>query len=113
MKRSCWFRALPGAGPCSGRLVRCHLIPQQTLRRELGRGWRKAADDPRSFVWGCGGATGVGGHHGALDWAGVGRLTIPRDRLPAPLEAFAEDHGLAWFLERTYGLMPSARTGSS
>lgn len=104
MKRRCWFAALPGAGPCTGRLVRCHLIAQQTLRRELGRGWRRTADDPRSWVWGCGGPTGCSGHHGMLDYART--LRVPRELLPEGVEALAAEVGLVWWLERTYGHLP-------
>lgn len=103
-KRRCWFAGLPGAGPCSGRLVRCHLIAQQTLEREIGAGWRAVARDPRSWVWGCGGITGVGGHHGMLDYGGVRRLHVPRYRLPAGLEELAAEVELGWYLDRTYGL---------
>lgn len=102
-KRACWFASLPGAGPCDGRLVKCHLIRRQTIRREAGREHEK---DPRSWVWGCGGITGIGGHHGMLDWAGVRCLRVPRDRLPGNLEVFAAEVGLTWWLEREYGLRP-------
>jgi hypothetical protein len=34
----CWFASLPGAGPCDGRLVRCHLIPKNKLRDEFRYG---------------------------------------------------------------------------
>lgn len=100
MKR-CWLAALPDAGPCDGRLVRCHLISQQVLRREVGRGWRKVADDPRSWVWGCGGPTGVGGHHGRLDYSRS--LRIPRELLPPAVEELGAELGLGWWLDRTYG----------
>lgn len=102
-KRACWLADLPGAGACDGRLVKCHLLPQQLLRRELGRGWRRVAMDPRSWVWGCGGGVGVGGHHGALDYART--LRVPRERIPAATEALAAELGLAWWLEREYGLL--------
>lgn len=102
MSRSCWFAALPGAGPCDGRLRKCHLIPAQTVRREVGK---RYAWDPAVWVWGCGGPTGVGGHHGRLDFART--LRIPRYRLPHELEVFAEEHGLGWWLDRTYGERPA------
>jgi hypothetical protein len=131
----CWFADLPGAGPCDGALVRCHLVAQQLLKREFPHGaWRlqhdgfdgwvnylplaaqgepehelrwphlplrKILDDPRCWVWGCGGPTGVGGHHGRLDYSRT--LRVPRSRLPAAVEAFCEQLGLSWWLSRTYG----------
>lgn len=103
MKKACFLATVPGAGACDGRLVKCHLLPQQLLRRELGpRGWRAAAADPRSYVWGCGGPTGCSGHHGALDYARS--LRIPRAMLPPELEAFAFEHGIGWWLDREYGV---------
>jgi hypothetical protein len=82
---------------CSGELVRCHLIPRSVLRRhnvdELAHG---------SWVWGCGGPTGLGGHHGMFD---VGRtLRLPREALPAATEELAMRIGLRWYLDRHYGL---------
>lgn len=115
---SCWVAAnLPGNGPCDGHLIRAHLIPKQRIRRALeSDAWRrgqrltatelrkvKAATlyDVRSWVWMCGGPTGVGGHHGMLDYART--LRIPRHVLPPELEEFAVEYGLEWSLERDYG----------
>lgn len=82
--------------PCDGELVRCHLIPRQLLKREgispLVRG---------SWVWGCGGHTGTGGHHGMLDSSRT--LRLPRNTLPVETEELALREGLCWYLERTYG----------
>lgn len=101
----CWFaQNVIGCGPCDGQLVRCHLIPRQLLRRELG--WRLRRDDPRTWVWGCGGSMGIGGHHGQLDQSR--KLRIPRDVLPGELEAFASEFGLSWWLDREYGLLEDA-----
>lgn len=105
-RRRCWLAKVPGAGECDGRLVRCHLIRRQVIRHEVGG---KHELDPRSWVWACGGITGVGGHHGMLDWAGVNRLHIPRDMLPSAVEEFAADLGLSWWLTREYGLPPDGR----
>lgn len=82
MAKRCWFAQLPAAGPCDGRLVRCHLIPKRLLRQEWRtahhgqrpnderslpfRTLRELVDDPRTWVWGCGGPMGNGGHHGQL-----------------------------------------------
>lgn len=127
----CWFARIPGAGPCDGRLVRCHLLTRQVIRREWkslmhgdalmhafrerarGRGdlpgrMRDIIDDPRTWVWGCGGAMGPGGHHGMFK--PDGQLPVPRERLPVGLEEIvAELDGLLGrepfgvFLDRTYG----------
>lgn len=83
--------------PCTGRLVRCHLIPKQVIKRVDPQ----AVWDPRSFVPGCGGLTGVGGHHGELDLSRSLRLS--RDVLPEGLEEFAAELGLGWWLAREYG----------
>jgi hypothetical protein len=99
VRRSCWFAGLPDAGPCDGRLVRCHLIRRQVLRRELNAA-PAVVDDPRCWVWGCGGPTGCSGHHGALDTART--LRVPRDRLPAAFVEFVEELGLGWWAEREY-----------
>jgi hypothetical protein len=95
------FLAQFSSKPCDGRLIRAHLISKQTIRRELGKGWRFIADDPSCWVWACGGPTGCSGHHGMLDYARTVR--IPRTSLPAALEGFAESHGLTWWLDREYG----------
>lgn len=87
--------------PCEGRHVRVHLIPKQLIRRELGKGWRTIADDPRCWVWACGGAMGPSGHHGMLDY--TREIRIPRSALPAGVELFALEHGLTWWLTREYG----------
>ena len=120
MKPRCFAADLPGAGPCDGRLVRAHLIPQSMLKREwsaskMGRGtsvgnglaaqrWRKQEMlvwDPRAWVWMCGGISGAAGHHGQLDFAKT--LRIPRHRIPAGTEEMAVELGFGWWLDRTYG----------
>lgn len=84
-------------GPCSGQLIRAHLIPQQLLKRE---GHAAAIVDPRSWVPACGGITGITGHHGAFDTART--LRLPFEALPAGTVALAAELGLTWYLERTY-----------
>jgi hypothetical protein len=128
MPERCWFAALPDAGACEGRLVRCHLIPRNKLALEFphGAAWlpdgaarqvpddlrdlgpsgsfmplRGLQDDPRCWVYGCGGAMGPGGHHGRFKPDGP--LPIPRRLLPAGLEEFAAELVLGWWLDRTYG----------
>ena len=99
----CWLGAfgfMDNGDPvakCDGRLVRCHLIPKQKIAKAGGRVW-----DRRSWVWGCGGPTGVGGHHGQLDSSRT--LHIPRACLPAGLEELAMELGLLWWLDQTYGV---------
>jgi hypothetical protein len=100
--RVCWlaaFGVLEHGDPmpaCDGRLVRCHLIPKQVIQRAGGKVW-----DRRAWVWGCGGPTGSGGHHGMLDVSRT--LRLPRECLPPELEQFAYDLGLMYWLDREYG----------
>jgi hypothetical protein len=129
----CWFSMLPDAGPCDGRLRQCHLLPKNKIAQEFPRGaWRSQGesswrplgrdddlrldalapvgefmptrglqDDPRCWVWGCGGPMGPGGHHG--QFKPDGPRPIARHRLPPALEEFAEEIGLSWWLDYTYG----------
>lgn len=84
--------------PCTGSLVRVHLIPRQVLKRE-----HLPQLDPRTYVYACGGITGgPGGHHGMLD-QGNRKLRIPRSALPIKVEEFALEHGIGWWLDREYG----------
>jgi len=100
--RICWLGAFgqmehgDPMPPCSGPLIRAHLIPKQTLKREH-------ADpmDPRSWVWACGGIAGNGGHHGALDHSRS--LRLPRGSLPPGVEELAAEIGLEWYLDKTFG----------
>jgi hypothetical protein len=95
--------------PCDGRLVRCHLIPQQMLRREFPTRAARYCANRATWVLGCGGPAGNGGHHGMLD-SGMRPLYIPRSALPAAVEGFAKELDLMKegqpfqaFLEREYG----------
>jgi hypothetical protein len=94
--------------PCEGPLVRCHLIPQQLLRRTPQyqaitlrpmRHW--FLYDERSWVWGCGGAMGIGGHHHMFDCSK--RIRLARCSIPAGTEELAEALDLQWYLDRTFG----------
>lgn len=103
----CWFAGLPDAGPCDGGLVRCHLIPKQLLKRLFphgfdGRSLAVLQADPRSWVWGCGGPTGIGGHHGQLDTSR--KLRVPRPLLPSGVEEMATELDLLWWVDREYGV---------
>jgi hypothetical protein len=93
----CWFVRFADT-PCDGRLVRCHLISRQQLRRA---GYPELVEDPRTWVPGCGGPTGIGGHHGQLDFSRT--LRVPLFALPTATLLLAEEIGLDWWLEREYG----------
>lgn len=104
----CWVKehVLHVGTRCDGELVKAHLIPKQRIRRELKAGrsdeqLEALVWDPRVWVPVCGGPTGIGGHHGMLDYSRTVR--IPREILPAGLEEFAREHGLSWSLDRDYG----------
>jgi hypothetical protein len=105
---TCWLAQFSEV-PCDGHLVRAHLISKQRIRRELSM---MTADDRYEIIWdqrvwvpACGGISGLGGHHGALD----GRiLSVPRSALPEGLEAFAAEYGLTWSLDRDFGLREAA-----
>lgn len=84
--------------PCSGRLVRCHLLRRQTLAR---RGLSRLIPRRETWVWGCGGLTGSQAHHGELDQSKT--LRVPRDRIPEATERLAEEFDLVWWLDKTYG----------
>jgi hypothetical protein len=127
---TCFFRGVPGAGPCDGALIRAHLVPRQLLKREFphgvvldDHGWRRLSRyedrydlehrtledlclDPRCWVPCCGGPMGNGGHHGMLDQSRT--LRIPRVELPAVVESFARELGLSAWLDREYGEAASA-----
>ena len=86
--------------------MRVHLIPRQRLRKELRPElveW--AIADRATWVWACGGPTGIGGHHGELDYSR--KLRIPREALPPLTEGFALAFGLGWWLDREYGCRSS------
>jgi hypothetical protein len=93
----------PGPMPsCDGRLVKAHLIPKQTLLRELAAEVSPGAIwDHRVWVLACGGPIGNAGHHGHLDYSK--RIRLPREVIPASTEDFAEQYGLVWVLDRLYG----------
>ena len=146
----CWFAEwVEDAGPCEGRLVRCHLIDQQKMRQEFPHGvvlgwrytddgrpvpcWKRAAkweaekvqralscgseapfrlrslevlqQDPRGWVRGCGGITGIGGHHGRFDSAphDSTRLVVPRRLIPEGTEEFAGELELGVWMDDIYG----------
>jgi hypothetical protein len=93
---NCWLAQF-SATSCDGQLVRCHLIPRQLLARE---GHDALIEDRRTWVPGCGGLTGIGGHHGELDTSR--KLRIPLWRIPTETLLLLEEIGLGWWLEREY-----------
>jgi hypothetical protein len=56
---------------------------------------------------------GNGGHHGALDYGGVNRLRVPRNRLPQVFVDWTEELGLGWWVEREYPHEPRDTEGTS
>lgn len=88
---TCYLAEFSGA-PCEGRMDRCHLIPQQLLRREkLGH----ECPNPATWVPAC------RKHHKMLDESR--KLRVPFHKLPVALMAFCAEHELSWWLEREYG----------
>jgi hypothetical protein len=91
----CWLAQFTDT-PCEGRLVRCHLLDKQVLKRAGLDPW-----DERAWVWGCGGhGHGNEGHHGELD---SGTLSVPRSELPVVLEQLAAEIGAERRLYRRFG----------
>lgn len=86
--------------PCSGRLIRVHLIDQQVLKR-----FGHNPKDPRSWVWGCGGISGLGAHHSAFD--STKTLRLARAAIPTRTEELAEVLGIVWWLDHRYGELTS------
>jgi hypothetical protein len=116
----CWFKGLPDAGPCEGRLVKCHLVKQQVLKREIRSARAEYARtgvtpnhllipksmeaallaEPWTWVWGCGGPMGPGGHHG--QFKPDGPKPIPLSLLPVDFTRRMAELGLWWYVERTF-----------
>jgi hypothetical protein len=114
----CWFKRLPDAGPCEGyRIVRCHLVSQQELKKlwrhyhhraggpapwpwpEFGS-LRDLLEDPRTWVWGCGYSSAHRGHHG--QFKPDGPKGIPLSLLPEGYTRLMAELGLWWYVERTF-----------
>ena len=91
----CFLAQFAPEQPCNGRLVKVHLIPRHLMLKE------RLPDSYRTWVWACGGIMGNAGHHGQLDHSRT--LKVPRHMLPAEVEAYAEEHGIGWWLTREYG----------
>lgn len=102
MAPECFFHDL---GNCDGQLVKAHLVPKQTIKRELyyraiRQGMNKPearamsqniAWDDRTWRWVCGGIMGNGGHHGMVD-----AKQIEWGPWPADLIEFLREHDLEW-----------------
>lgn len=91
---------------CDGQLVKAHLVPKQSIKRELyyryvrETGMTKwdareksgtVAWDPRCWRWVCGGPTGIGGHHGQVDAKQIEWGPWPEDLLE-----FLAEYDLRW-----------------
>jgi hypothetical protein len=96
--RLCWLAAFSDY-PCEGMLRKVHLIEKQAIRRKGGDPW-----DPRSWVWACGGWTGLEGCHGRFDGF---RFTVPRAALPPEVEDLAEELKMGYYLDRRFGARPA------
>ena len=88
----CFFAQF-SSEPCSGRMERAHLVRAQTIRREVGRA--------RAVIW-CPAVWrhACFRHHWMFDQAKT--LIVPRSAIPADTEQWAAEHGLTWWLDRTY-----------
>ena len=126
----CWLAPFSNK-PCEGGLFKVHLIEKQVIRKAFPKGafkidgmWisarraeylegfdpdfrtlKKMQDDYRCWVYGCGGWSGIQGHHGHLDGY---KLTIPRAWLPPAVEEYAAETGLAGWLDHRYGPLEAA-----
>jgi hypothetical protein len=112
----CFFAHLGG---CEGRLVKAHLIPKSSIKRELSARLGRhcvhtpktcpygavCADcgmaeilaaiwDERCWRWMCGGAVGLSGHHGAYD-----AKQIRLDEWPQDFVEFLVEHEIHWMTE--------------
>jgi hypothetical protein len=106
----CFFAHLGG---CEGRLVKAHLVPKQTIRRELVHRKPKALYvDPEEIVWDsrcwrwmCGGwGYGSSGHHGAYDAYQIRLHAWPEDFLE-----FLREYDIE-FLAEKYATESTRRT---
>jgi hypothetical protein len=94
----CFFAHLGG---CEGRLVKAHLVPKQTLKRELHLD--KTFPNPltpiwdsRCWRWMCGGwGYGSSGHHGAYDAYQIRLHAWPEDFLE-----FLREYDIEWMADR-------------
>lgn len=96
--RRCWLAGRDGRS-CDGRIDPAHLIPKQTLKRELRTKDRGVIWDRRVIRPIC------RFHHGQLDNRA---LRLVRAEIPQETEEFAAEHGIGWWLDRTYGQRPGA-----
>lgn len=98
LARSAW-RCVLADETCDGRLEGHHIITQQRLRKLAERGHltgdlREAIADTRNGIALC------RSHHHRVE---RGSLSLSRDDLPEPIEAFAEDFGCGAELSDRYG----------
>ena len=109
MKPYCWLSrhgSFEGERtPCEGPLRKAHLVPWQRLRKLAPfRDGQVDRWDPRLWVPACGGyGYGCSGHHGAYDQART--IRVARDRIPVGLERLFAELGVAWLLDREFGML--------
>jgi hypothetical protein len=92
-KPECWLKRFAPDVPCYGRMQWCHLIREQTIRKEVSRA-EAILWDPRVLKPGC------YRHHTMLDTL---KLIVPRSALPVEVEQFAAEHKIDWWLTKRYG----------
>lgn len=98
-----------GLRVCDGKVQSHHCLKQQTIKRLFPRTSLRSTDeeirenrallaralkDSRNLLPAC------KRHH---DLWHAGRLDVPREAVPEAVEAFAEDYGLAYELDRMFG----------
>lgn len=103
----CWLARF-SSKPCHGRLIRAHLIPQQTLKKEIAYCDESVIWDPRVWVWACGGIMGNGSHHNEFDQK---KIIVPWLDLPIELLQFADDHGLGWWVAKHFPTIDTRGVG--
>lgn len=91
---TCWLARFSDK-PCSSWMELTHLIKKERLRFHGVP--EDAIWDPRVLVEAC------DAHHHQLDDAPFDRIELPREALPLELEEYAAEHGMTWWLDRTYG----------
>jgi hypothetical protein len=100
--RDCFFAHLSHR-PCDGPEDFAHLIPKQTLKRELRTNDKDVIWAPEVWVRAC------RRHHGDFD---ARLLRLPRASLPRCTELWADERGLGWLLDRMYGSRTEETTSS-
>lgn len=85
----CIVCQLPHVSKCAGRIQAHHVVPKQRLRIELG------AETP---LWDIRNGVPICERHHHL--VTMAMLRLPVSIIPTGVFEFAEEHGLAWSLDR-------------